>query len=249
MRNDLKEGELTLTADFGVHPVHGNTTQLPTLVLVCHFIGESGVLEHCYLDCIPALDKAESKDWNYVRSSIQDLYSSGFFRDFHKIIWWSDTGPNHFRTSNTLYFFRTFQERSGIEFCVNFFCPYHGHSMCDGHLGASSRKLRYDGARLKGLEGWTRAWAVEQLEFTQVVPISIFRASKVVNTVKGIKKYLVFSFDSTRDNTVTVSEYCGGKIRYLDFQDLPLKTAAELAESEDRDEQTYLDEIERASRI
>jgi hypothetical protein len=229
MRNKLQPGELILTADFGVHPVHGNTTQLPTLVFVCHFIGTSGDLEHCYLDCVPAIDKKESKDWNYVRSCLLDLFASGFFKDFRKIIWWSDTGPNHFRTSNTLRFFRTFQETTGMEFCVYFFCPYHGHSMCDGHLGASSRKLRYEGARLTGLASWTRAWAMERiatLEFTQVVSVTIDRAPKSVDTVQGIKTYLVFSFDPLLPNTVTVSEYCGGQTTLLQFDQLtPAKAA------------------------
>lgn len=104
----------------------GGGTQLPDLVLVLLWKDETGELLHCYLDCLPLVDQSESKDWNYVASTFDELEASGFFAPFTKIVWWSDIGPAHFRTSNTLYYFRTFQDRTGIEVRIFFFAPYHG---------------------------------------------------------------------------------------------------------------------------
>ncbi|MCA9915922.1 MAG: hypothetical protein KC496_21355, partial [Anaerolineae bacterium] len=146
MRADIERGDIFITADFGTHNVQyttGGTSQadLPDLVIVAHFLNSNGELVHCYLDCIPLVDQHESKDWYYVQSAIRDLHASGFFTGFTRLIWWSDTGPAHFRTSNTLYFWRQFQRTSGIEVLIHFFAPYHGHSMCDGHIGAISKRL------------------------------------------------------------------------------------------------------------
>jgi hypothetical protein len=197
-RANLKMGELFVTGDFGVHPVHGANGKLPTLVLVCHYLDESLDLMHCFMDCVPMDEQPqESKDWCYVRSCFMELFRAGFFAPFHKIIWWSDTGPNHFRTSNTIFFLRFFQETAKIEVVVNFFAPYHGHSMCDGHIGAVAQSLRYNAARAPSLAIWTKSWVLERMEalkHTDVVHVPIMRPEKVVCCLKGIKAYLGFSF-------------------------------------------------------
>lgn len=111
-RASLEPGSLFITADFGVHQIQvsdGGAQQLPDLVLVLHFINQEREMVHCYLDCLPLLDQVESKDWNYVASAFNDLEVAGFFQSFSKIIWWSGTGPAHFHTSNTLFFFRQFK--------------------------------------------------------------------------------------------------------------------------------------------
>jgi hypothetical protein len=161
MREALEPGVLFITGDFGVHQVQvseGGSGQLPDLVLVLHFLNHVGELVHCYLDCLPLRDQPESKDWNYVMSVFDELLASGFFVGFIKLIWWSDTGPAHFRTSNTLYYWRKFQDRTGIDVAVYFFAPYHGHSMCDGHIGAISRAVKFAGNNLNGaLAVWNRS--------------------------------------------------------------------------------------------
>lgn len=201
-REDISAGVLFITGDFGAIPVQDSAAgsgQLPDLVLVLHFRDEKGELVHCYLDCIPMLDQHESKDWNYVSSTFDELLEAGFFAPFYKIIWWSDTGPNHFRTSNTIHYWRKFQERSEIVVEVNFLAPYHGHSMCDGHLGAISRTITHNGNMLNGdLARWNRAWVeglMAQLSFTTIVNVPIVRTEKLVQTVKGITQFLGFSFN------------------------------------------------------
>lgn len=209
-RASLEPGSLFITADFGVHQIQvseGGAQQLPDLVLVLHWINQEGDLVHCYLDCLPLLDQVEKKDWNYVASAFNDLEVAGFFKSFSKIIWWSDTGPAHFRTSNTLYYFRQFQDRTGILVELNFFAPYHGHSMCDGHIGAISRAVTFAGNRLNGdLAKWNRAWVEERimnLKMTQIVRVAISRPEKVVKTLVGIRAYLGFYFDKSHENSVT----------------------------------------------
>lgn len=191
----------------------GGGTQLPDLVLVLLWKDETGELLHCYLDCLPLVDQSESKDWNYVASTFDELEASGFFAPFTKIVWWSDIGPAHFRTSNTLYYFRTFQDRTGIEVRIFFFAPYHGHSMCDGHIGAISGAVTRAGSRLHGnLTEWNRAWVKERilcLNMTEVVEVNIQRPAKVVKTLAGIRGFLCFYFDATYPETVTCRKMVG----------------------------------------
>jgi len=216
MREALEPGVLFITSDFGVHQVQmseGGNGQLPDLVLVLHFLNGLGELVHCYLDCLPLRDQHESKDWNYVASVFDELFASGFFAPFTKIIWWSDTGPAHFRTSNTLYYWRMFQDRTNITVEVYFFAPYHGHSMCDGHIGAISRAVTFAGNKLNGdLARWNRLWVEEKiasLNMTHVVQVAINRTPKVVRTLTGVRNYLVFSFNRGQPDTVTCSRMCG----------------------------------------
>ena len=128
-----------LTVDFGTLATSG--PGVADMVVVADFCNQDGELVTSYIDCVPMLPQHESKDWNYVRSALWQLETAGFFHGFTRIIWWSDTGPNHFRVSNTMWAFRNFQEQTGRHLEINFFCPYHGHSVCDGHLGAIARVI------------------------------------------------------------------------------------------------------------
>lgn len=209
MRDNLVAGVLFITGDFGVHQVQSSgdgACELPDLVLVLHFLDMKGKLVHCYLDCLPLLDRHESKDWSYVTSAFNELHASGFFKGFYKIQWWSDTGPAHFRTSNTLWFWRSFQERTGIVIEVNFFAPYHGH------IGAISRAVTFAGNQLNGkLAVWNRCWVegqIASLGMTTLVQVPIERNAKVVRTVVGIRKFLCFSFDHNQPNTVSCMQVC-----------------------------------------
>jgi hypothetical protein len=44
---------------------------------------------------------------------------------------------------------------------------------------------------------------IEELSFTHVTQHNIERQDKLVKTLKGITKYLVFTFDDSKPNTVT----------------------------------------------
>ena len=73
----------------------------------------NGELCHVFLDCVPIGLTYDKKDWCYVKSVFMELHRSSFFKGYKKMLWWSDTGPNHFRVSNTVFFMRQFQELTG----------------------------------------------------------------------------------------------------------------------------------------
>lgn len=159
-----------------------------------------------------------------MSSVIDNLERSGFFEGYTKIYWWSDTGPNHFRTSNTLFYFRQFQQRTQIEMVICFFAPYHGHSKCDGHIGAVSRKLTKNAQELQGTLGvWDKQFVennILELSFTTLTHHGMVRTPKVVRTLEGIKKFLVFTFDTLdplKADTVNCQSMCGGDVEVLSF--------------------------------
>jgi hypothetical protein len=213
MREHLHVGELFITMDFGVHQAQwseGGSGQLPDLVLVLHFLDSEGDLVCCYVDCLPLVDQPESKDWNYVTSTFDELFASGFFAPFSKIICRSDTGPSHFRTSNTLYYWRKFHDRTNITVELYFFAPYHGHSMCDGHIGTTSRAITFAGNKLnRDLVRWNRSWVESQIACLKMTSIPIERTAKEVLTVTGVRNYLVFLFNRDAPGTVTCGRMCG----------------------------------------
>lgn len=222
-RAELKAGQLHLTADFGTHPVQvGPTGKLPDLVFVADFLDENGEHLSVYLDCVPVFDQPESKDWNFVASVMDELHASGFLEAFEHIIWWSDTGPNHFRTSNTLFFFRQFQERTEIKMTICFFAARHGHSKCDGHIGRISQSLTREAAKLHGtLDEWNKKFVetnIAELKFTTVTQHVIARSAKVVKTLVGIKGFLVFTFDNSAPNTVDCQEMFGAAPQRRSFE-------------------------------
>lgn len=222
MRQTLAVTDLFLTLDFGTHAVQeGRERKLPDLVIVAHWVNEAGERHHAYLDCIPLVDKHVSKDWHYVKSSIEALNLAGFFKGYTRVIWWSDTGPNHFRVSNTIYFLREFQESTGIAIEVHFFAPHHGHSMCDGHIGAISRAVTTRSKKLADThESWTREWVVKQmksLKGTAVINAEIRPELEKVETLVGISNYLVFKFDSSAPGTVDVQKMEGAEPQRLTF--------------------------------
>lgn len=201
--------------------------------MVCHleFLDAAGELvSHC-VDCIPVASSIgevphESKNYEFVRDSMWQLFNAGFFQGLHRIYWWSDTGPNHFRVSNTLYALREFQEQTKLEIIINFFAPYHGHSVCDGHIGTVARMLRKEARKLAGsTEFWDAAWVCRKLSSgilnaTTVLRVYIRRGVPIVCSLPGIKKYLTFTFDSSQPNTVSASVNASGSATVLQFQPL-----------------------------
>jgi hypothetical protein len=55
------------------------------------------------------------------------------------MILWSDGG---LKTKEILYYFSKAAASHQIHCQMNFFASYHGHSICDGHFGASKKRLR-----------------------------------------------------------------------------------------------------------
>ncbi len=169
-REMLQPGEALILADFvtfdlmQTEEVDG-ALKLPDLGIVLFMKNADNELVHTYLDCIPLMDQHEQKDFNYVASVVWDLHRAGIFTPFQKLIWWSDTGPVHFRTSSTLRMWQRFQAVTGITVEINFFAPYHGHSLCDGHFGNIKKGVRRGAAHLSGTEGCIDRGIIRRLHF------------------------------------------------------------------------------------
>lgn len=110
----------------------------------------------------------EKKDYKYTSQAFTDLLSHQFFDRFSEVIIWSDGG---LKTKEILYYFSEIAAtiRKPIE--VNYFAPYHGHSVCDAHFGAGKRSLR-------------QTVGVGLVESESQV-IEVF--SKLKNTIKGMR--------------------------------------------------------------
>jgi len=107
---------------------------------------------------------------------------------------------------------------------INFFAPYHGHSKCDGHIGAIARKLKLQANTLAGTgEKWDKAFVqkcIAELNFTFLTKHVIVRCEPRVYTLEGIKKYLVFYFDTVdplADKSVDCAIICGVPFQRLFF--------------------------------
>ena len=243
-RSKLRKGVLHLTADFGTFPIQNGTGKVADLVLVFAYF-EGDAIQTQYVDCIPYLDGIESKDWCFVESAIRGLHSAGFFRPFSEILWWSDTGPNHFRVSNTLYFFRLFQIETGLKIQIHFFAPYHGHSKCDGHIGAIARKLTLYSQKFAGTtDVWDKSFvekSICELKRTFLTKHIINRRNPRVETLKGIKGFLIFSFDESVDNSVDCQIMDGAKVQRQIFTLVPEGDTTVIEDTLDQ-EQGLLDE-------
>ena len=66
----------------------------------------------------------------WVRSNQGGLFDVIPRRDWTISIW-ADCGE---RIKNVLFIARTIQDELRVPVRVNFFCPQHGHSECDGHF-------------------------------------------------------------------------------------------------------------------
>lgn len=243
----LRPGIGHLTADFGTFELQSGSGKMGDLVFVLATMTTEGEVLTRYIDCVPYLDSSESKDWCFVESVFRGLQRAGFFSGLEEILWWSDTGPNHFRVSNTLFFFRLFQIEMGIRMKIHFFAPYHGHSKCDGHIGAIVQKVRLRANSLADSgDTWDKAFVeqcIQELNFTFLTKHVIFRREPRVKTLEGIKKYLVFQFDTTdpgASDSVDCGEICGSKWERKFFS-LMDPGAALPIETDQSDEQGQLD--------
>ena len=73
MRAELDSTTVMVTLDFGTF--QSKNGKLPDLVLVIHFLSDSELC-HIYLDCLPTVLAAESKDWCYVKSVLLELHKA-----------------------------------------------------------------------------------------------------------------------------------------------------------------------------
>lgn len=81
MRDNLVPGVLHLTADFGTFPTQDGA-KVPDLVFVFAYLDAHGAVVTKYVDCIPFLNAAESKDWCFVETVFRGFQKASFFCGF-----------------------------------------------------------------------------------------------------------------------------------------------------------------------
>ncbi len=227
MCDDIQDGQLLVVMDFGQFNVmdkgEASGNRFADLVFVLYWRGVDGQLEHEYYDCVAQEgdELRNKKTTNFVQTAFLLLHAQNRFEGVRQLFVWSDCGPQHFRVSNTLYFFRLFGRVAGIQVTVFFFFPYHGHNPCDRHIGALSHHLLYALHHLdKSGETWDRATVTKHMgecsytEVKDLPPICSF--AKRVDTLTGIKSYLVFTFPK-EEWAVDARKMVGGHIERLWF--------------------------------
>jgi hypothetical protein len=96
---------------------------------------ENGRLLHQFVD----FWSKEKKDYKYTALAFNQLICNPFFYKFSTIFVWSDGG---LKTKEILYYISCCAQDVKKIIQVNYFAPYHGHSVCDAHFGAGKRELR-----------------------------------------------------------------------------------------------------------
>ncbi len=224
----LTVGQLLLVMDFGMHQVkekeESSSNRYADLIFVFYWRGDDGVLEWEYVDCMAVMNDPlkNKKDLSFVETAFLSLIAEGRFLNTKELWIWSDCGPSHFRTSNTLYFFSQMQQVIKVKTTVCFFYPRHGHSAADRHHGSTKKHLKYV---LKSLaddyEIPNRDLLVRELEkcrFTTVQDLPpIETHQKMVKTLAGIMEYLVFEFPEDVPSAVDCRRMFGGDIERKRF--------------------------------
>lgn len=227
MCDSLTAHQLLVVMDFGQWQVMdkgaASGNRFADLVFTFFWLDADGKTRHEYYDCMAdELDeKRNKKTFNFVQTAFLVLAADGRFDGFEEMFVWSDCGPQHFRTSNTLYFFRMLQQLLRIHVTVYFFYPRHGHNPCDRHLGSASRHVRLQIKELgNGHEVMNREYLLKRLaecKFTVVKSLPpICEWTKVVGTLSGINQYLMFTFPE-EEWSVDCHRFVGGPAEHLHF--------------------------------
>lgn len=222
MLDSLPVGRMVVVMDFGTHEVKlgakPGTDTFSDLIFVRYWRDrESGVLLWDYIDCIGAEDdpRHQANHLGVVQTAWLTLLEQGRFDEAREIFIWTDCGPKHFRTSNTLYFYSVIQSVYKKAITVCFFFPRHGHNPADRHHGSMKRhlacvlKFSAETGQVPG-----RAQLMEELEkctrTTAVTLPEIAELHHEVKTMDGIQQYLVFTFPDV-DGVLAVdcAKFCG----------------------------------------
>jgi len=207
MRDNSPSGTLVVVQDFVTFDVQ-EEPNLADLVMVLKFVDEQGKHMVMNIDIFDEGTQRVSKDWLFVKAAWEELASLGLFDSFTRVVIWSDTGPNHFKTSNTLYFFRKLQEAvPRCQIVISFFAPYHGHSPCDGHGGNGKSHIAAAARNLnESNQKWDRKWVKERIgempSTDTTINIKRVEMEKQARTLKGIKQYFVLTFPINEPNAV-----------------------------------------------
>jgi hypothetical protein len=129
---ELTEHTLLLAMDFTKHDHITHSFQ--NLVLCLHKKNAGGIIEKDYRHYIGELK--EKNDVRFVIRVLMNLFFTGEFTNFDKLVIWSDGGRKHFKQSGLEYWLMKLQtaiQDKQPQFTIvhNYFQSYHGHGICD----------------------------------------------------------------------------------------------------------------------
>lgn len=150
---------------------------------------EKNELEYYYFDYF----SENAKDYKYTFMAFYNLFSTeDFIRSKKKIHLWSDGG---LKTKENIYYPSILEDDFNLTMDVNFFAPYHGHSICDGHFGNGKKKIRNQiatGVISRREEIYD---TFKSLKNTKVQLLDIKDKNIVTSFPEGIRIYFQFTFD------------------------------------------------------
>jgi hypothetical protein len=140
-RETLKDGEALITNDFGAINLYSNFNDTSAIQMITshNFViewRENGLLKRQYVAIMCDDPSSNNNDiffpiasWDALLSPTNPTILSN--RRFRKLIIWSDGGPKHFKNRYAIAHFARLAATTKIEYLLNFFASYHGHSLCD----------------------------------------------------------------------------------------------------------------------
>lgn len=193
MINNLSLNECVIIQDFGKKFTQDGKAVI--LVLVMFFKVESHI-QWRYFDFF---GKKGKSGFAFVEKAWLCLLKSSAFHSFSHIHVWSDGCTSEFYNSSALYFFSTFKDTFHITVDVSFFEAYHGHSICDSHLGTGKRKVKKLEQYLVSTYSETFVYEVfSSLKNTSGQTLGpVDKATIVAKTLHGIHEFKHFTFEET----------------------------------------------------
>ena len=148
-------GDVFIVQDFGKLQPH-----FPVLTLVLYWDDQLFYYDFVMQKCRE--DPKPRKDGNWVTAAWRWMlyYLRCLPQPVRRVLVWSDTGPNEFRTSRNLGQFRRLAMSFGVRLSVAYACAHHGHSVADGHFGTLSRMER----RAERQPGWSPSDVLDTAE-------------------------------------------------------------------------------------
>ena len=134
--NNQRPGEVMVVQDFTQIKVQSTFYQD---LIICFYFYQTN-FERRYFHFV-GQSKETKNNIDFVVAVWKLMVQDDFFRDFTKLLVFSDGGPKHFKISSNMSFFAAVQEKLGKPVEHYFFESNHGHSVCDAVASQAKKKL------------------------------------------------------------------------------------------------------------
>ncbi len=136
---DFGGGFLLPSAQYETSVEYFKKRKVNDLVVVLIFKDLNQGLKIQYYDFICDTIKTDSR---YVSTVWYYMFVLDMFKDFKTLYVFSDNGPHHFMTVQTLNLFRELQQTFHTTIFYNTFESYHGKGLYDAHTGVAKRMIK-----------------------------------------------------------------------------------------------------------